>query len=368
LREALAAGHGILITPNHASHADPYVLLDVADQLQQPFFFMVAWQVFADQGVFGRFVLRSHGSFSVNRESTDWTALRRSAEILRSSACPLVLFPEGDIFHVNDRVRPFHAGCGTIAQLAARRTERRVLCFPCGIRYRYVEDPTPELLTLASELEVRACRTARPDLPLVDRARRLMRGLLRTKEQEYIGRALAGAPGARTQRLTESIVSTLEGRHQIPNRRASVPARVQALRRQILGQLDRAGANAVDQLVLNRQLADLSFVIQLYSYPADYLDGHPSIERIAETWDRLEEDVLGVTTARARGVRAATVVFGEPIAADPERSPSRAARELTRRLESRVRQMVEPSGPLYPSVDTARRRHVLAPVAAASSY
>ena len=41
-------------------------------------------------------------------------------------------------------------------------------------------------------------------------------------------------------------------------------------------------------------MEDLFFVIQLYSYPGDYVAEKPSIERIAETLDKFEEDVLRV--------------------------------------------------------------------------
>jgi len=40
---------------------------------------------------------------------------------------------------------------------------------------------------------------------------------------------------------------------------------------------------------------DLFFVIQLYSYPGDYVAERPVIERIAETLDKFEEDVLQAT-------------------------------------------------------------------------
>src|SRR6266540_5367987 len=53
LRRALDQGHGVLITPNHAAHADGYVLYTAADLVDRPFFFMVAWQVFAKHGFLG---------------------------------------------------------------------------------------------------------------------------------------------------------------------------------------------------------------------------------------------------------------------------------------------------------------------------
>src|SRR3712207_242550 len=46
LQAAIAAGQGVLITANHPTHADPFALLTVTDQLKIPFYFMTAWQVF----------------------------------------------------------------------------------------------------------------------------------------------------------------------------------------------------------------------------------------------------------------------------------------------------------------------------------
>ena len=43
---------------------------------------------------------------------------------------------------------------------------------------------------------------------------------------------------------------------------------------------------------LRADLEDLFLVVQLYSYPGDYVAEKPSIERMAETLDKLEEDVL----------------------------------------------------------------------------
>ena len=51
-------------------------------------------------------------------------------------------------------------------------------------------------------------------------------------------------------------------------------------------------------------MEDLFFATQLFSYPGDYLADDPSIERIAETIDKFEEDILGLalpTVRRQRG-------------------------------------------------------------------
>jgi 1-acyl-sn-glycerol-3-phosphate acyltransferase len=109
IQQALGAHQGVLVTPNHPTHADPYVMLEVGDQLERPFYFMAAWQVFAMTHRIGRRVLRQHGCFSINREGHDLQAYRQAVDILRANDHPLVIFPEGEVFHLNDRVTPLRA-------------------------------------------------------------------------------------------------------------------------------------------------------------------------------------------------------------------------------------------------------------------
>lgn len=66
-----------------------------------------------------------------------------------------------------------------------------------------------------------------------------------------------------------------------------------------------------------------------------------SIERIAETLDKFEEDLLPQQTATIRGVRRAVVSLGEPIDVAGFGKGKSAARELTKVLESRVQQLLD---------------------------
>jgi len=82
-------------------------------------------------------------------------------------------------------------------------------------------------------------------------------------------------------------------------------------------------------------------VVQLFSYPGDYVAEKPSIERLAETLDKFEEDLLGKYSATVRSARRATVRFGEPVAVETGRSRREAARVLTDTLERRVQEMLD---------------------------
>ena len=115
LCDAVAAGHGVLISPNHSAHYDSAALYVAADGLNLPLYFMTAWQVFAMSSGFERFAMQRLGCFSIDREATDRQAYKQAVEILESHAHPLVIFREGDIYHTSERVTPFREGAAAIA-------------------------------------------------------------------------------------------------------------------------------------------------------------------------------------------------------------------------------------------------------------
>jgi 1-acyl-sn-glycerol-3-phosphate acyltransferase len=339
VRQALVRGQGVLITPNHISYADPYLLHEAADQAGRPFYFMAAWQVFGTASWLKRLVLAQHGCFSVDREGTDLQAFRKAVEILRAQPHPLVVFPEGEMYHLGDRVTPFREGPAAIALAAAKKADKQIVCLPCTLRYSYLEDPTPQLLQLMDRLERALFWRPAPHLPLDRRIYRLAAGALALKEVEYLGSTSAGPLPERIGRLSDHVLRELEGRYCLPSQGA-VPDRVKALRHQALQQLAGLGDKDPRRQQIARDLDDVFFVVQLFCYPGDYVAERPTIERIAETLDKFEEDVLGVPIARARGKRAGTVTFGEPIVVEPGRG-KQATAGLTRLLEERVQALLD---------------------------
>jgi 1-acyl-sn-glycerol-3-phosphate acyltransferase len=339
LRQALAQGHGVLITPNHASHADCFAVYEPAALLDKPFYIMTAWQVFQRGNWIKRLALAHHGCFSVDREGTDLEALRRAVDLLASSGNPLVIFPEGEIYHCNERITPFREGPAAIALLAAKKASRPVVCIPCGIRYYYVDDPTPQLLTLMDALERRIYWRSRPDLALPQRIYRFAEGVLALKEVEYLGHASSGPLPRRIAEFTEFLLGAMEIRYGIAHADATVPERVKALRQYAIKRLDDLPPGDAARRQIETDLDDIFLVIQLFSYPGDYVAARPSIERMAETLDKFEEDVMEAEVTAIRGTRRATVALGEAIPVTPNRGKDAAA-SLTRLLESRVQALL----------------------------
>jgi len=330
VRTAVDSGQGVLITPNHSTHADCYSMFGASDRAGMPFYYMVAWQVLGQGHWLRRLALRQHGCFSVDREGTDVQAFRQAVDILKSARNPLVIFPEGEVYHCNDRLRPFREGPAAMALLAARKGSRPVCCVPCAIKYRYMTDPTAQMLETMNQLEQAVYWRPRPDLSLSERIYRLAEGLLALKEIEILGHTCKGSTSERIAHLVEVVLNQVERRHELDGAGQSVPERVKALRRRILDQLEPLSE-------------DVFLAVQLYSYPGDYVSEQPSIERIAETLDKLEEDLLKIPSATIRGPRRAEVTFGEPIPVETGKSQKGATHRLTSLLEERVQQMLDAS-------------------------
>jgi 1-acyl-sn-glycerol-3-phosphate acyltransferase len=284
--------------------------------------------------------LQWHGCFSVDREANDLTAFKEAVSVLRGRPEPLLIFPEGDIYHCNDRVTPFRDGAAAIAIAAARRAKHPVVVLPTTIRYRCAGDPTPKMVEDLASIERRILWRPRPDLPVVHRIWAIGNAVLGLKEQEFYGHAKHGPLPCRLRNLADSILKKLEDRHELEAADAPVPQRVKQIRHAILTQLHDQAAHPADQARWRRELDDAFEALQLFSYPGDYLEGDPTIERIAETVDKLEEDVLQRKSASIRCRRDVRVTFGEAIPVPTEKSRT-AATELTHRIECEVKRMLQ---------------------------
>lgn len=342
LERAIADGCGILITPNHASHADSFCIYESAYQVGRPYYVMAAWQVFANKGVLAQWVLRWHGGFSIDREATDMAAFKQAVSILQDRPNPLVIFPEGEVYHCSERVTPFREGAAMIALTAAKRAKRPIVCVPAAIRLKYLDDPTPKLLALMDDLEQQIFWRPQKGKSLEERIYKFAAAILALKETEYLGYAGNGDLPSRTTYLANVILERLETQYELNQRESTIPERVKEVRRVTIAKIEETEESDTEERArLNEVLDDVFLVVQLFSYPGDYVAENPSIERIAETLDKFEEDVLDRFSANIRGSRQAWIEFGEPVPVEPGKDRRTSARNLTDTLEFRVQQMLD---------------------------
>ena len=342
VRQAIDDGNGVLIVSNHSTHADAYSMNEASDRVGTPFHYLATWHVFDAVGKFGQWLLQRHGVFSIDREGTDRVAFKKAVNLLQEDKHPLMIFPEGEVYHCNDRLTPFREGASAIALTAAKRAKRPIVCIPCGMKYRYLEDPTDELLSVMDQIERSIHWRTRQHNPLPQRLLECAAALMGLKELEYLGEVRQGTLPERTDFLANEILTRLEKSREIDRHAGTIPERVKEMRRRTMELIQETEQPTDEQTEgWNDDLDDLFLVVQLFSYPGDYVAENPSIERIAETIDKLEEDVLQVYSATVRSAREATVTFGEPIPIDGGKRSRDAINELTRTMEQNVQQLID---------------------------
>jgi 1-acyl-sn-glycerol-3-phosphate acyltransferase len=307
-------GHAVLLAPNHSDHSDPHVMLEVTARHGLRPYFMGAREIFEVSRLAG-WALQSVGVFSVDRDGPDLSAIKTAITILERADQPLVMFPEGEIYHHHRRLDPLNEGVASILLKAAARlaSGKNAYLVPVGLRFHHdpsVESTFSDRLSL---LENRIGWLPKPVMPVDQRVIRLATGVLALKETEYLGEAASGDIQQRLSHLCEELLARVESRYPKDARAITPPERVRALRFRIRRRLlDEDSAPAPEERA--NLLDDLDRVftaLQAHSYIGDYLTVDPSPDRRAEMIMKLEEDLFGFPTYPVS--RTADVTAGDPI-------------------------------------------------------
>ncbi len=353
VRELVDQNAGVLIASNHSFHYDTYTLIEAGLRAGWTAHFMTAWQVFGLTNWIGKFLLQQHGCFSINREGTDTKAFRHAVSLLSNSPHPLVVLPEGDIYHSNDMVMPFREGVASIALAAGKRAARPIYVVPCAMKVFYVQDPTQELTAMMGKLEAHIGWRPQTGVGLVERIYRFGNGYLSLKEVEYLGQPQQGSIPERIRNLADAVLRLVREQHgfrqrgkhlseQIKNVRGDLIKCMEAVYKEFSSVSDDmpklSEAGQVQLQALQASMDDMFFVTQLSSYRGNYTLQKPTLERMAETIDKFEEDVFSLQYPTPRGTRKVIVTFGEPI--DVKELSSNSA-EVTALIETRVQDLLD---------------------------
>jgi 1-acyl-sn-glycerol-3-phosphate acyltransferase len=362
LEPLLRNGDGILLTPNHPDNADPFMLYELGLRLKMPFYYMAAYQLFQGNS---RWLLPRIGVFPVDREGADITAFKTGVELLSRGRNPLVIFPEGEIYHLSDRLTPLREGAVAVATTAAKKLAdagKTVWIVPVALKYRFLDhaDPLPDLHAVMDRLEERFTWWPRRERHLVERIYEYAEGVLCLKEHEYLGAVNSGPLHERVAHLARRILERIEDKRLGRHSTEPVPVRVKELRRACLDKLAEPATTAAEADQTRRDLHDLFTAIQLFSYPGDYIREDPTIERVAETLMKFEQDFLGHGEVRPYAPRRGVLRIGEPINVRERLAaggrPRHAVAGITTELESRIRGLLDTIGrgrPLTPVQPTA---------------
>jgi 1-acyl-sn-glycerol-3-phosphate acyltransferase len=340
VRASMAAGHGVMLTPNHCRDEDPLILSHLARAIGKPFYIVASAHLFM-QSPMKAFVLRRAGAFSIYREGMDKQAVTTSIEILENAERPLVIFPEGHISRTNDRLTPMLEGTALIARQAAKKRakeNKKVVVHPVALRYSFPFDMDAAAAKMLDEIEARLTWRPSRDLPLHERFKKVGAGLLALKELQYIGRTQDGTIGERIEKLINVILSPMEAEWTNGNAEGHVVARVKRLRSAILPDLIKGDLDEAEKARRWRLFEDADLAQQLYHYPPDYVTGDAPKARMIETIERFEEDLTGKVSVH--GPVDAKITVGDAIEVSTGREARGEGDPLMAAIENQLRGML----------------------------
>jgi 1-acyl-sn-glycerol-3-phosphate acyltransferase len=276
---------------------------------------MAAYDVFERDSKVA-WMMQRMGAFSVNRDGSDRQSLKDAIETVIDGRYALTVFPEGNVYLMNDRVTPFLDGPAYIAMKAQQEMKEsgRIFAVPVSIKVTHVTDArhTVEqmLLDMAQKLGVEF-----DDEAIVDKVHKVgiamvqrnlkMRGFL-PPNPDY-----SDLPGLLRQ-SAELILTRLEEKIGVePRKRDDLMDRFRGVRREI-HKVRADPEREIDHAVAAIWADEAIVAFRILSYAGNYLSVKPTLDRVGETVEKLQEDLYG------KGVppyakRTAYVRFGDPI-------------------------------------------------------
>ncbi|MDO8543920.1 MAG: 1-acyl-sn-glycerol-3-phosphate acyltransferase [Opitutaceae bacterium] len=363
LQASLAAGHGVMLTPNHCRPCDPIVLGPLSVAINRPFYIIASWHVFM-QKRWHRFLLPRLGVFSIYREGMDRDALKCAMQVTAEAKRPLVVFPEGVQTRHNDKLNHLMEGTALMARGAAKlraaaNPPGRVVVHPVAIRYYFDGDIAAAAPPVLRDIEHRLTWRPQDDLPLKVRLAKIGGALLALKEIEYFGQPQTGSIHERVNRLIDRLLVPLENEWVKGRREKEIVGRVKLLRFAVVPDMVSGALGEAELQRRWRHLADMYLAQQLSFYPSDYLDENATTERFLETVERFEEDLTD--TARIHTPMRAVVDVGEAIEVTPERARGAEGDPLMVAIREQLETMLAASrGPTIATPSEPPRAPVLA--------
>ena len=345
LKTSIAAGHGVLIAPNHCRLSDPLVLGPLSKQIGSHLYAMASWHLF-HQDWFTSFLVRRTGAFSVYREGLDRQAINTAVEILEKAERPLVIFPEGAVSRHNDILMALMDGVAFIARTAAKKRAKlnppgKVVVHPVAIRYFFKGHLEGTVDAALDDLEHRLTWQRQKGQPIIARLQRIGEAILTLKEVEYFGTARSGNVYDRTDALIDHLLRPLEEEWKVRGEGHNVVTRVKDLRAAILPDMVNTSAplEEAERKRRWRQLKNMYLAQQLAAYPRDYVRESENIpEHVLQTVENFVEDLTD--EVKYYGPVHTVLQVGEAIEVSPERDRKAAVDPVMQGIELQLKAML----------------------------
>ena len=356
LQELLASGARVLLVANHPTHSDPQVMTEVLRRLGLRSCFMAAYDVFLRKKACA-WVMQRHGAFSVDREGSDKQSMKEAIRILKEGEYAMTIFPEGNVYLNNDRVTPFMEGAAFVSMRAQKElgSDVPIYAVPISFKMTYLHDVRDAVKQQMDK--VARIAGMKPDSceSILEELQEIGRALLveRMRECEHLSEdgELGGKDwSSQFEGCSEKVIGGLEEKMELaPKIDSSLTERIRRIRaaiHHIRIRDDGENKEEAEKFAHASEWADEAILaFRTLTYATPYVADHPSLDRFAETSQKMGEDYTG-KSAKPLGDRAALVHVGEPLHLgemldqhDAKLRP--AVAELTTQLETAVQSGVD---------------------------
>lgn len=294
LKESYEKDAGILLSSNHQSGQDPFVLGKLAEASGRWFHFLASHHLFKQSELMGE-LLRRMGGYSIFRDGPDLVSVKKTVGLLREGRRAVLVFPEGTYFKQNDRVAPIQDGVSLMLRQAMRGSPRPIRLHAVAIKYWFLEDPMPELRQKWSRMQ-REWKIEQ-DSGEDDLAR--LEGILRQGVIRLLGPAAKDLnhpdfPNRENFDTTLRKIMAREFGVNVTTPECTMAAIWQVIRKRrqdLIRELHQTQGDFEAEEMVQSNLLSLLHWENALSLSMDYVREKPTVERVWETFARLEESL-----------------------------------------------------------------------------
>jgi len=287
----------ILFLANHSTHSDPQIMSEVQRRLGIHSCYMAAYDVFQRSRLNG-WVMQRFGAFSVDRDGSDRAAMKFAMDILKEGRFALTIFPEGNVYFMNDRACPFLDGASFIALKVQKDLGANVKVYvvPVSNKATHCTDQREAVLDKVSAL-------ARETGTQLDLSADVRTELIRIGEKalslqfDSLGFLPPGSQdmefGKFLDASAQPIIERLEQHMKLKARAGeSAEDRVRRIRSQI-HQIRIDPEKDAEFPDATRWAEEAILAMRILSYTGHYIKDKPTLDRYAETVEKMTEDLSG---------------------------------------------------------------------------
>jgi 1-acyl-sn-glycerol-3-phosphate acyltransferase len=314
-------GAGVILTSNHADETDPLVCLELSRRSGRRFISMCNREAFDEMGGLAGLALQRLGHFSVKRGAHDTAAKEYAIKTVQQGENVLVIFPEGEIFYLNEVVQPFHSGAIEICIQAILENRKATpdwtaYILPMVIKYHYNTNIERELANRISKMESHLL-LRRTSERLQERLA-IVQGMLIDREKRshsiIMEQASALNLGEQLTEVQRDILAQVESKHQeLPvSNHGKLIDHTWQLEAELRERMQEQADTAL-RAELKQDLESLKEVAQLTAWRPSYWQTSESTDRLAEAVLKTEREFFKVKRPKQLSSRYVFVKLSEPM-------------------------------------------------------